>query len=41
MAGKGFQERDDLMFNLRVEPVFGSLHEHQRFQALVHRVGIP
>jgi hypothetical protein len=38
---KGFQERDDLMINLRVEPVFDSLHSDARFQDLVHRVGIP
>jgi tetratricopeptide (TPR) repeat protein len=38
---KGFQERDDLMINLKVEPVFDGLREDQRFQALVHRVGIP
>jgi tetratricopeptide (TPR) repeat protein len=38
---KGFQERDDLMINLRVEPVFDGLHSDPRFQDLVHRVGIP
>jgi TolB-like protein/DNA-binding winged helix-turn-helix (wHTH) protein len=38
---KGFQERDDLMVNLKVEPVFDGLREDQRFQALVRRVGIP
>jgi tetratricopeptide (TPR) repeat protein len=38
---KGFQERDDLMINLKVEPVFDGLREDQRFQALVRRVGIP
>src|SRR5215469_2939128 len=38
---KGFQERDDLMINLKVDPVFDSLREDQRFQALVQRVGIP
>jgi TolB-like protein/DNA-binding winged helix-turn-helix (wHTH) protein len=38
---KGFQERDDLMINLKVEPVFDGLQEDQRFQALVRRVGIP
>ena len=38
---RGFQERDDLMVNLKVEPVFDGLREDQRFQALVRRVGIP
>jgi TolB-like protein/DNA-binding winged helix-turn-helix (wHTH) protein len=38
---EGFQERDDLMINLKVEPVFDGLREDQRFQALVRRVGIP
>jgi TolB-like protein/DNA-binding winged helix-turn-helix (wHTH) protein len=38
---KGFQERDDLMINLKVEPVFDSLHADPRFQDLVRRVGIP
>jgi serine/threonine-protein kinase len=38
---KGFQERDDLMINLKVEPVFDGLREDPRFQALVRRVGIP
>jgi TolB-like protein/DNA-binding winged helix-turn-helix (wHTH) protein len=38
---KGFEERDDLMINIKVEPVFDGLHEDQRFQDLVHRVGIP
>jgi TolB-like protein/DNA-binding winged helix-turn-helix (wHTH) protein len=38
---KGFQERDALMINLRVEPVFDGLREDPRFQALVRRVGIP
>jgi tetratricopeptide (TPR) repeat protein len=38
---KGFQERDDVMINLKVEPVFDALREDQRFQALVRRVGIP
>ena len=38
---KGFQERDDLMVNLKVEPVFDGLREDQRFQALIRRVGIP
>jgi len=38
---KGFQERDDLMINLKVEPVFDGLRDDQRFQDLVRRVGIP
>lgn len=28
---RGFQERDDLMVNLKVEPAFDGLHEDQRF----------
>lgn len=38
---KGFEERDDQMINLKVEPVFSSLHSDPRFQDLVRRVGIP
>jgi TolB-like protein/Flp pilus assembly protein TadD len=38
---KGFEERDDLMINLKVEPVFDSLHADPRFQDLIRRVGIP
>jgi TolB-like protein/DNA-binding winged helix-turn-helix (wHTH) protein len=38
---KGFEERDDQMINLKVEPVFDSLHADPRFQDLVRRVGIP
>jgi TolB-like protein/DNA-binding winged helix-turn-helix (wHTH) protein len=38
---KGLEERDDLMVNLKVEPVFDSLREDPRFQAMVRRVGIP
>jgi len=38
---KGFEERDDLMIHLKVEPVFDSLHSDRRFQDLVRRVGIP
>ena len=38
---RGFQERDDLMINLRVEPVFDGLHSDPRFEDLVRRVGIP
>jgi hypothetical protein len=35
------QVRDDLMINLKVEPVFDGLHSDPRFQDLVRRVGIP
>jgi TolB-like protein/DNA-binding winged helix-turn-helix (wHTH) protein/Tfp pilus assembly protein PilF len=38
---KGFEERDDLMINLAVEPLFDGLHSDPRFQDLVRRVGIP
>jgi TolB-like protein/DNA-binding winged helix-turn-helix (wHTH) protein len=38
---KGFEERDDLMMNLKVEPALESLHADSRFQDLVRRVGIP
>ena len=38
---KGFEERDDLMINLKVEPVFDRLRMEPRFQELVRRVGIP
>ena len=38
---KGFQERDDLMINLKVEPVFDGLRADPRFQDLVRSVGIP
>jgi TolB-like protein/DNA-binding winged helix-turn-helix (wHTH) protein len=38
---RGYEERDDLMINLKVEPVFDSLHSDPRFQDLVRRVGIP
>jgi TolB-like protein/DNA-binding winged helix-turn-helix (wHTH) protein/Flp pilus assembly protein TadD len=38
---KGFEERDDLLINLKVEPVFDSLHSDSRFQDLVRRVGLP
>ena len=38
---RGYEERDDLMINLKVEPVFVSLHSDPRFQDLVRRVGIP
>lgn len=38
---RGLEERDDLMINLKVEPVFDSLRSDPRFQELVSRVGIP
>jgi len=38
---KGFDERDDLMINLRVDPVFDGLRSDPRYQDLVRRVGIP
>ena len=38
---KGFQERDDLMINLKVEPVFYGLQSDPRFLDLIRRVGIP
>ena len=38
---RGFEERDDLMINLKVEPVFDGLHSDPRFEDLVRRVGIP
>jgi TolB-like protein/DNA-binding winged helix-turn-helix (wHTH) protein len=38
---KGFEERDDLMINLKVEPVFDKLRMEPRYQELVRRVGIP
>jgi TolB-like protein/Tfp pilus assembly protein PilF len=38
---RGFEERDDLMINLKVEPVFENLRSDPRFQHLVQRVGIP
>jgi TolB-like protein/DNA-binding winged helix-turn-helix (wHTH) protein len=38
---RGFQERDDLMIDLKVEPVFDGLRSDPRFQDLIRRVGIP
>jgi TolB-like protein/DNA-binding winged helix-turn-helix (wHTH) protein len=38
---KGFEERDDLMINLKVEPVFDRIRMDPRYQELVRRVGIP
>jgi len=38
---KGFQERDDIMINLKVEPAFDPLRGEPRFQDIVRRVGIP
>jgi TolB-like protein/DNA-binding winged helix-turn-helix (wHTH) protein len=38
---KGFQERDDLMIDLKVDPVFLDLHSEPHFQDLLRRVGIP
>jgi tetratricopeptide (TPR) repeat protein len=38
---KGFEERDDLMINLKVEPVFDGIRSDPRYQDLVLRVGIP
>lgn len=38
---KGFEERDDLMINLTVEPIFNGIRSDPRFQNLVRRIGIP
>jgi TolB-like protein/DNA-binding winged helix-turn-helix (wHTH) protein len=38
---KGFRQRDDLMINLNVDPVFDSIRTDPRFQDLVRRVGFP
>jgi TolB-like protein/DNA-binding winged helix-turn-helix (wHTH) protein/Tfp pilus assembly protein PilF len=38
---KGFEERDDLLINLKVEPVFDGIRSDPRYQDLVRRVGIP
>lgn len=38
---KGYQERDDLMIDLNVDPIFDGIRTDSRFQDLVRRVGIP
>jgi TolB-like protein/DNA-binding winged helix-turn-helix (wHTH) protein len=38
---RGYQERDDLMIDLNVDPVFEPLRSKPRFQDLVRRVGLP
>jgi tetratricopeptide (TPR) repeat protein len=38
---KAFDERDDLVINLKVEPIFANFHSDPRFQNLVRRVGLP
>jgi TolB-like protein/DNA-binding winged helix-turn-helix (wHTH) protein/tetratricopeptide (TPR) repeat protein len=38
---KAFQERDDLMINLNVDPVFDGIRMDRRFQDLLRRVGLP
>jgi TolB-like protein/DNA-binding winged helix-turn-helix (wHTH) protein len=38
---RGFEERDDLMTDLKVEPVFDGLRSDLRFQDLIRRVAIP
>lgn len=37
---KGYQERDDLMIQLNVDPIFDGVRADPRFQDLVHRVGL-
>jgi TolB-like protein/DNA-binding winged helix-turn-helix (wHTH) protein len=38
---KGYQERDDLMIDLNVDPVFDAIRSEPRFQDLVRHVGLP
>ena len=38
---KGYQERDDLMIDLNVDPVFDAIRSEPHFQDLVRRVGLP
>jgi TolB-like protein/DNA-binding winged helix-turn-helix (wHTH) protein len=38
---KGYQERDDLMIGLNVDPVFDASRSEPRFQDLVRRVALP
>jgi len=38
---KAFQERDDLMINLNLDPVFDGIRMDPRFQDLARRVGLP
>ena len=38
---KAFEERDDLMIHLNVDPVFNGIRADPRFQDLVRRVGLP
>ena len=38
---RGCQERDDLMIDLNVDPVFDGIRTDSRFQDLVGRVGLP